>query len=200
MVVRDVSGALHDLRKLLVYLKGEVDQAIAKLDVGLESFGLVDILQEVVSFEVRPHMQVRAQHSFKPPVVNQRLLSMTQKERVLNGKTHPSPHQVRSSFKPTSKWVAKSWVGARLGASTSSVGTSSSGVGSSASPAASEATVIQLSDKWKGVLEDDRINYVAGGAQSKALPEVAQLHCSEQPSISKCVGDLLQLKAHRVRS
>jgi hypothetical protein len=33
MVVRDVSGALHDLRKLLVYLKVEVDRAIAKLDV-----------------------------------------------------------------------------------------------------------------------------------------------------------------------
>jgi hypothetical protein len=59
--------------------------------VGLESFGLVDILQEVVSFEVRPHMQVRAQHSFKPPVVNQSLLSMPHKERVLNGKTQLTP-------------------------------------------------------------------------------------------------------------
>jgi hypothetical protein len=183
MVVRDVSGALHDLRKLLVYLKGEVDQAIAKLDVGLESCGLVDFLQEVVSFEVRPHMQVRAQHFFKPPVVNQSLLSMPQKEHVLNGKTHPTSHQVRSSVKPTSQWVAKSWVGARLGADTSSVGTSSSGVGSSASPVASKATVMQLSDKWKGVLEDDRVNYVAGGTLSKASPEVAQLHCFEQPSI-----------------
>jgi hypothetical protein len=29
VVVRDVSGVLHDLRKQLVYLKEDIDQAIA---------------------------------------------------------------------------------------------------------------------------------------------------------------------------
>lgn len=62
MVVRDVSGVLHDLRKQLVYLKEDVDQAITKLDEGLESIGSVN--------KVRPRQPARAQPSFKPLIVN----------------------------------------------------------------------------------------------------------------------------------
>jgi hypothetical protein len=62
VVVRDVSGVLHDLRKQLVYLKEDIDQALAKLDEGLVSIGLVN--------KVRPRQQERAQLSFKPLIVN----------------------------------------------------------------------------------------------------------------------------------